>query len=446
MGVEQEILRAIDENREEILAFARDVYRHPELGYKEKRTAAKVAEVFRARALAVRESLAITGVRADLRPEGASSDVTVALIGELDAVVSPDHPHADPQTGAAHACGHHAQLAGVVGAAFALSSPAVAAHLGGGVAFFAVPAEEYGEVEFKNGLKEQGLLRYGGGKCELIRIGAFDDITVSVTHHSAPGVKGIKIGSETSNGFVSKVIRLRGRGAHAAAAPHLGINALNAASLGLTALAYQRETFQDADTVRVHPILTRGGELVNVIPQDATVEILVRGKHLEAILDADRKVDRSFKAGAMALGAKVEILTAPGYLPVVAAPPAPEIEAAARLVFPPEAIERVADGAHGTGSTDVGDLSYLMPVLNFTTGGMTGDLHSKDVDFFDEETAYIATAKIFALTAYHLLKDGAQAARAARAAYKPHFTKADYIAYMDALEKTETVDYGTEGK
>jgi metal-dependent amidase/aminoacylase/carboxypeptidase family protein len=148
----------------------------------------------------------------------------------------------------------------------------------------------------------------------------------------------------------------------------------------------------------------------------------------------------------MALGAKVEILTAPGYLPVIAAPPAPEVEAAARLVFPPEAIERVSDGAHGTGSTDVGDLSHLMPVLNFSTGGMTGDLHSKDVDFFDEETAYIATAKIFALTAYRLLKDGARAARSIRAAYRPHFTKADYIAHMDAMERTEIVDYGAEGK
>jgi amidohydrolase len=443
MSIEQQIIDAIDRGRETLLDFARDIYRHPELGYKETRTAGKVAEKFRQYGLHTKEGLAITGVKGYLRPEGSGAP-TVALIGELDAVVSPDHAFADPKTGAAHACGHHAQLAGIVGAAMALSHPDIAAALGGNVVFFAVPAEEYGEIEFKNGLKEQGLLRYGGGKSELIRVGAFDDVDISVTHHSRPETKGVKIGCQTSNGFVSKVVKFRGRSAHAAGAPHLGVNALNAASIGLTALAYQRETFKDADTVRVHPILTRGGDLVNVIPQDATVEILVRGKHLDAILDANRKTDRSFKAGALAVGAKVELITAPGYLPVIATPPSPFIEKAASLIFPEAAIERFEPGEHGAGSTDAGDLTYIMPVLNFETGGMSGDLHSKDVDFFDEETAYIATAKIFALTAYYLLKDGAQAAAQVKARGNPPFTKAAYLAYMNALEKTEVFDYSAE--
>ena len=76
------------------------------------------------------------------------------------------------------------------------------------------------------------------------------------------------MGSHSNNGFVSKVIRYKGLAAHAAGAPHLGVNALNAASLGLSALAYQRETFRDDDHVRIHPIITKGGNLVNVVPDE----------------------------------------------------------------------------------------------------------------------------------------------------------------------------------
>ncbi len=94
-----------------------------------------------------------------------------------------------------------------------------------------------------------------------------------------------------------------------------GVNALSAASLGLQALALNRETFRDEDCVRVHPILTKGGDLVNVVPNEAVLETLVRGKTLEAFADASVKTDRSFKAGALAMGAGYRIETMPGYLP-----------------------------------------------------------------------------------------------------------------------------------
>ncbi len=193
----------------------------------------------------------------------------------------------------------------------------------GEAVFFAVPAEEYGEIEFKNRLKEEGKILFGGGKSELIRIGAFDDISLALVHHLSPG--GIHVGNGTSNGFVSKVIRYMGKEAHAAAQPERGINALNAASLGLSALAFQRETFRDEDFVRVHPIVTKGGNLVNVVPGEAVVETLVRAKSPDAILDAARKTDRAFTAGAFALGAGIEIETMPGYLPRLPRGPSPPL-------------------------------------------------------------------------------------------------------------------------
>ncbi|MGI6005284.1 MAG: hypothetical protein ACOX88_07740 [Christensenellales bacterium] len=242
-SIEKKIIDLIDSNREAVIDFARDIYANAELGYKEHRTAEKFAAFLRDLHLEVREGLAITGVKGYLK--GNRHDIVLSLIGELDALRIPDHPYANPETQAAHCCGHHAQLAGVVGAAVALSDEEVSRALGGDIVFFAVPAEEYGEIDFKNRLKEEGKILFGGGKSELIRIGAFDDIDLSIVHHLYPG-GGIHVGSGTSNGFVSKVIRYIGREAHAAAQPEQGINALNAASLGLSALAYHRETFARA--------------------------------------------------------------------------------------------------------------------------------------------------------------------------------------------------------
>ena len=160
-AVEAEIIRRIDENREVIIAFARDIYTHAELGFKEFRSAGKFAEHLRALNIPVLETgLALTGVKGYLKPKGPG--LSLALIGELDALRIPAHKYVNPETQAAHCCGHHAQLAGVVGAAFALTGADVAAALDGNVVFFAVPAEEYGEIAFKNQLKEEGKIRYGG--------------------------------------------------------------------------------------------------------------------------------------------------------------------------------------------------------------------------------------------------------------------------------------------
>jgi len=101
--------------------------------------------------LPVQTDLAITGAKAYLNKEKAGN-ASLALIGELDALGIPQHAHANQETQAAHCCGHHAQLAGVIGAALALTDAEVAQKLDGQVIFFATPAEEYGEIEFKNQL------------------------------------------------------------------------------------------------------------------------------------------------------------------------------------------------------------------------------------------------------------------------------------------------------
>lgn len=436
---EQKIVDIIDTHRDEIIDFAKDIYTHAELGYKEFRTAEKFASFMKKLGLDTKEGLAVTGVKSYLNEE-KKDNVSLALIGELDALRIPDHKYANPETEGAHCCGHHAQLAGVVGAALALTNPEVKEKLDGQVVLFAVPAEEYGEIEFKNSLTAKGKIKYGGGKCELIRIGAFDDIDLDIVHHI--GDDDIKVGSGSNNGFVSKVIRYKGLAAHAAGAPQLGINALNAASLGLSALAYQRETFRDQDHVRVHPIMTKGGNLVNVVPDEVVIETLVRAANKEAIEDAAFKTDRAFKAGAIAVGATCEITTMPGYLPALSSEADESILAAAEIASQTSAkdydIVRQDTSSHSGGSTDVGDVQHLQPVLTFNTGGKVSGLHSVDFDIVDDELAYVVTAKIFALSAYRLLRDGAVKAKAIVKNYKPILSKEEYIKYMDSFIKTES--------
>lgn len=293
-------------------------------------------------------------------------------------------------------------------------------------------------------LKEKGLIKYGGGKSELIRVGAFDDVDISIVHHLDSSGSDIILGDSSSNGFVSKLTKYRGRASHAAAAPYLGINAVNASTIGLNSIAYQRETFREEDTVRVHSIITKGGGIVNVIPDEVVVESLVRANNIEAIIDASKKVDRAFKAGALAIGAEVEIQTAAGYLPVIPLKPSEIMIDISKEILPNGKIKINNFGEHSNGSSDVGDLTHILPVLKFDTGGCVGQLHSKDFEVVDEEIAYIITAKIMALTAYRLLRDNGKEAKKVISDFKPKLTIEEYRNFMDSLDKNFIKNYEIE--
>ena len=101
----------------------------------------------------------------------------MAVIGELDSLRVLGHPHADPDTDAAHACGHHCQLGMMLGVAVGLGVPEVREALSGSVALMALPAEEFIDVEYRWGLHKDGKLGLMAGKQEFIRLGAFDDVT-----------------------------------------------------------------------------------------------------------------------------------------------------------------------------------------------------------------------------------------------------------------------------
>lgn len=356
--------------------------------------------------------------------KGKDSQVKVAVLGELDAVVCPDHPHADPLTGAAHSCGHNAQIAGMLGVAMALKDTGLMSELDGDVAFMAVPAEEFVELEYRNKLRNEGRIKFLGGKQELIALGEFDDIDLTMMFHSANSERKIGIGGG-SNGFIGKLIKYIGKEAHSGGAPHLGINALNAAMLGLMGIHAQRETFQDKDHIRVHPIITKGGDLVNIVPADVRMETYVRGTEMDAIIDASHKVDRALEAGAHAVGAEVEIVQLPGYLPRYQADALNDIFYANAVALVGE--DEVALGGHGGGSSDIGDISALMPTIHPYVGGVTGRGHASDYAIADPELAYIVPAKLMAMSLVDLLADGAAGVAKCQADFTPVYTKESYL-------------------
>src|SRR5947207_11307334 len=315
--LKERVYAAIDRRAEEIVGLGERIRKHPELGFKEVKTARLVEETFAGLGLNPKAGLALTGVRAEA-PGRAGDGPTFALLGELDALVVAGHPEGDPTTGAAHACGHNAQVAALLGAAMGLLDANALDALSGRLVFFAVPAEEYGDIEWRVAQARAGKLEFLGGKPELLRLGHFDDVDLAMMIHLTSRPEDGKTGVPVSNnGCLVKTIRYVGRASHAGGAPHMGINALYAAQVGLTAVNAIRETFRDEDTIRVHPIITHGGSQVNVIPGEVRLETYVRGRTVDAMMAANTRVDRALRAGALALGAKVEIETLAGYMPMV---------------------------------------------------------------------------------------------------------------------------------
>ena len=419
---------AIEKRLEDIRAIGLSIAEEPELGYKEVKTSAKVQEAFDRLGIAYETGFGVTGVKARLA--GAGHRRTVALLGELDAIVCREHPMSDPVTGAAHCCGHNVQIANLVAVAMAVKDVDAMKYLGGDLVLFAVPAEEYVEIEYRNKLRKEKKIEFLGGKAQIIAEGGFDDVDMALQMHVDPATHpegNFQVGN-TSNGFIGKLITYRGKAAHAAGAPDKGVNALNACMMGVMGVNAIRETFREEDCVRFHPIINSGGDLVNVIPDYVKMESYVRASTLPAMKDVNARINRALEAGAMALGAECDIHDLAGYLPMK-----PDenfravLRANAQKIF---GAEFVTEGEHAAGSTDMGDVSHLMPVVHPWVGCVSGVLHGANYRLTDEKTAFTKTPQVLAGTIVDLLWDDAAEAERICAAHKPELTKAEYLEYM----------------
>ena len=293
-----------------------------------------------------------------------------------------------------------------------------------------VPAEEYVEIEYRNKLREEKKIEFLGGKAQIIAEGGFDDVDMALQMHVDPATHpegNFQVGN-TSNGFIGKLITYRGKAAHAAGAPDKGVNALNACMMGVMGVNAIRETFREDDCVRFHPIINSGGDLVNVIPDYVKMESYVRASNLPAMKDVNARINRALQAGAMALGAECDIHDLAGYLPMK-----PDenfravLRANAQKIF---GAEFVTEGEHAAGSTDMGDVSHLMPVVHPWVGCVSGVLHGANYRLTDEKTAFTKTPQVLASTIVDLLWDDAAEAERICAAHKPELTKAEYLEYM----------------
>lgn len=436
------VCRAIDARRDEIIGLGEDIFAHPELAYRERRTAGKVEEKLIEMGLEYQKNIAVTGLKARLEGRG-KRPLTVGLIGELDAVICPLHPNADPETGAAHACAHNAQIASMLGAALGLQDAGAMNWLGGDVCLLAVPSEEGLGIpsgddpvhRLIGDLLESGRIQFTGGKQQFIVEGALDDVDMAMMVHTGPmsttmmedSPHGQEFKMGVGGGFagsVSKTARFIGREAHPGVAAHLGVNAQSAAALALMAINAHREAFRDQDTVRVHPVITKSGR-PHAIPGDVQVEVFIRSSNVEALMDACRRVDLSLEAGALAMGAKVRIKTKPGYLPFMTEPAMDELfrRNAERLVGK----DWVGNQRPVPGTTDMGDVSHLMPTIHARSGGVVGRAHEADYRIVDKELAYIAPAKAMAMTVIDLLWEDAGAALEIKKNHRPVYTRETYL-------------------
>ena len=407
----------------------------PELGFFEFETSRRLAVALRRLGYEVEEGIARTGLRATLR--GGQARPCVAFIAELDALRVPEHPSA--REGVAHACGHHAQLATLYLIAAGLRS--VASDLDGSVAFLAVPAEEFVDLERRLDLRSSGEIEFLSGKAEFIRLGVFAEIDAAIlVHATTRATEGRLAVGGRMNGMVAIQVRYLGRAAHAAAAPHLGINALAAAQVAFAALNAAREAVRDEDHVRFNAIITNGGSSPNVIPDDVRVEALVRAASAPALVIARRQALRAFRAGALAIGAGCVIGTIPGYLPLSQDPNLSAVfRAQASRLLGKDAPQ---PGEDRSGSTDFGDLGHLIPVVQPWAGGMGGSLHGSDFAVRDPDTAVVLPALVTALTIAQLLREDAVLASSIVEAFHPTMTPAEYLAYLRAGYEEDRIEMG----
>lgn len=424
----KKIAETVEKYKDIIFETERFIWKHPETGYKEFQTSKYMAEQFEKLGYKLTFAEGITGFYTVVDTGRAGPEVLV--LGELDSIICPEHKDADAVTGAVHACGHNAQCAALVGIAGTLTESKILENLCGRIRLCAVPAEEFLEIGYRSQLKKQGKIKYYGGKCEFLSRGFFDGVDMALMVHTARSFRVEK----GSIGFIAKEIIYKGEASHAGSAPWLGKNALYAATCGINAVNAIRETFREENLIRVHPIITHGGDMVNAIPETVKLEAQVRGKTYEAIIETNKKVNRALCGAALSLGTNIEIIDIPGYAPHINDKGMSEIaEDAFKAILPERKFSVV--NSYNTGSTDMGDLSCIMPIVQPFASGAKGKPHGNDYEIIDPQAACVDSAKWQMATLKLLLENNAERAKKIIREYKPLFSSAKaFLDFQDSLQ------------
>lgn len=361
----------VDALRDDLISLSTQIHTHPELGFQERQAVGWLGAFLNQHGFVLEPGIAglETAFRAQCR--GSRERPHVALLAEFDAL-----------PGLGHACGHNLICTASVGAAVALRRAAAA--LPGTVSVLGTPAEEG-----------------GGGKVFMVERGVFDGVDAALMFHPS------RNNWWTRGALAARrlTIRFRGRAAHAAAMPEKGINALNALLMtfhGIDALRQHVTT-----DVRIHGIVSHGGDAANIVPAFAEGKFSVRAGTRTTLADVLAKVKRCAEAGAVATGASVEFEEGPVYAErynnrVLAGAFAENMR---RLGV--EGEQPPAQG--GVGSSDIGNVSMVVPTIHPYLKIVDGDVSGHTPEFREASgsplgfQAMFLAAKGLAMTALDVI-------------------------------------------
>lgn len=436
--MEKRVWNVINSIKNEMINLGENIFENPELGFKEFETNKLICKIFDKYDIAYKNDIAITGIKATL--DSGKKGPHIGLLCEIDSVPSTDHKYLGKKDECAHSCGHYAQIGTILGSFIALKESKVINELGGKISFIATPAEEYCDFKYRENLIEENKISYMSGKQEMVRLNTFNDIDLIISCHSMPpNDKYYTEINSSLNGFLGKKITFKGVASHAGLNPWDGVNALNAANVALNAIAYLRETFKEEDTVRVHYVISEGGASVNSVPEKVVLDMYIRAKTLDAIMDVDAKVNRAIKGGALALGAQVKISNTGGYLPLTQDKNLTEVLKENMLKFMDE--DKILKDCHSFASGDIGDLSYIMPTVQIGVSGFAGRIHGNDFRTEDKYLAYELPMKYITSSVIDLLKDNGKKTKEILSKYEQKLNFDQYIELLNDTNNTQVYNW-----
>ena len=327
-GPKAEAKQSFERSRARIVALSHRIHAHPELGWEEVRACKWMCDELSSAGFDVTPGICDLPTSFEARTGGGP--LHIAICAEYDCL---------PEIG--HACGHNLIAAMAAGAGVALAN--VANDLGVTVRIVGTPAEEVGNA---------------AGKILLLERGAFDGVHAAMMVHPAPidDVAPPLIARSTLD------IHYKGKEAHASAFPERGINAADALTVAQTAIGLIRQHIRPTD--RIHGIITKGGDVANVVPAHTSARYEVRALRLSDLDYVRDKVRRCFEAGALATGAKVEIIGGDGPIAeVVHDRELGEIYRRNAMALGRKFYEGRSDGRVAA-STDMGNLSLKIPSIH----------------------------------------------------------------------------------
>jgi amidohydrolase len=379
--------------RDEALALGERFFSLAETGFHEARTEAAICACLDSWDVPYENHIALHGVRCTLR--GNKPGYHAAVLADMDALLV----QREEGPAAFHSCGHSIQTTILLNLIHAFRRTGIMENLPGAVSFIFTPAEEFIELEERKELKARGLISQFSGKQQMITQGVFDGIDAVLSCHVMnPDPEGpdplFDVDSSLA-GFLHKRVEFTGRAAHSGAAPHLGRSALHGANLSLTAVQMLKDSFPPEARVKLYPILADGGGVsVNTIPSRAVVETYLRTQDEKSLYGISERLDILFSSCARALELECGISTTPGYLPLTQDPRLTAVVLDNMLRHWDEG--RILKGPVSGASGDIGDISAILPAVQFGFSGIEGRVHTADFTIKDQVHVYEDTAVVLA--------------------------------------------------